>query len=106
MISIGVRDVFASRGAGCESYSSELSQYSFRQRDRFVALGISCGFGKGEAMEFSGTNRIWDMDYSLSCLFKKQLIGRVSILMNREDFFPHCCLVEFPSRFFIFTVEM
>ncbi|MBN7812421.1 TonB-dependent receptor [Algoriphagus sp. H41] len=57
IINLSVRDVFASRVTESESYSPEFSQYSFRQRGRFVTLGISYGFGKGEAMEFSGTKR-------------------------------------------------
>lgn len=28
--------------------------YDYRQRGRFVTFGISFGFSKGEAMEFSG----------------------------------------------------
>jgi outer membrane receptor protein involved in Fe transport len=57
IINLSVRDVFASRVTESESYSPEFSQYSFRQRGRFVTLGISYGFGKGEAMEFSGGKR-------------------------------------------------
>ncbi|GAB3217972.1 TonB-dependent receptor [Algoriphagus aestuariicola] len=57
IINLSVRDVFASRVTESESYSPEFSQYSFRQRGRFVTLGISYGFGKGEAMEFSGAKR-------------------------------------------------
>ncbi len=57
IINLSVRDVFASRVTESESYSPDFSQYSFRQRGRFVTLGISYGFGKGEAMEFSGAKR-------------------------------------------------
>jgi outer membrane receptor protein involved in Fe transport len=57
IINLSVRDVFASRVTESGSYSPEFSQYSFRQRGRFITLGISYGFGKGEAMEFSGGKR-------------------------------------------------
>ncbi|WCO03403.1 hypothetical protein [Psychroserpens ponticola] len=36
-------------------YSDET--YSFDQRGRFITLGISYGFGKGEAMTYSGGRR-------------------------------------------------
>lgn len=55
--SLSIRDVFAS-----SRYQSITNQVSFlrtsdSQRGRFVTLGISFGFGKGEAMEFSGHKR-------------------------------------------------
>lgn len=52
--SLSVRDVFASRKR--ESITDEINFYkmSNSQRGRFVTLGLSFGFGKGEAMEFSG----------------------------------------------------
>lgn len=57
IINLSVRDAFASRVTETLSYSSDFSQYSYRKRGRFVTLGISFGFGKGEAMEFSGAKR-------------------------------------------------
>lgn len=55
--SLSVRDVFASRNR--ESVIDELNFYtnSHSQRGRFIAFGLSFGFGKGEAMEFSSKKR-------------------------------------------------
>lgn len=54
VLSLSIRDVFASRTR--ESITNQTTFYSrdFRQQGRFVTFGISFGFGKGEAMEFSG----------------------------------------------------
>lgn len=54
---LGVRDVFASRIQ--ENYVNQptFETYSFRQRGRFITFGISYGFGKGEAMTYSGRRR-------------------------------------------------
>jgi outer membrane receptor protein involved in Fe transport len=57
IINLSVRDVFASR-----NFESEISQpsfyiYDYRQQGRFISLGVSYGFGKGEAMEFSSQKR-------------------------------------------------
>jgi outer membrane receptor for ferrienterochelin and colicin len=54
IVNLSVRDVFASRIR--ESITSQPGFYlrDFSQQGRFVTLGISFGFGKGEAMEFSG----------------------------------------------------
>lgn len=57
IINLSVRDAFASRIFENVIINSSFSQYDFRQRGRFVTLGFSFGFGKGEAMEFSGTKR-------------------------------------------------
>ncbi|SHO63319.1 outer membrane beta-barrel family protein [Algoriphagus zhangzhouensis] len=54
---LSVRDVFASRVQKNEIVSTDFSQYSYRLRGRFITFGVSFGFGKGEAMEFSGTRR-------------------------------------------------
>ena len=35
----------------------EFYLYSFEQRGRFITLGFSYGFGKGEAMTYSGRRR-------------------------------------------------
>ncbi|MFD0836191.1 TonB-dependent receptor domain-containing protein [Mariniflexile aquimaris] len=54
ILNLSVRDVFASRID--ESSTTQPTYYLFnsRQRGRFITFGISYGFGKGEAMEFSG----------------------------------------------------
>lgn len=57
ILNLSIRDVFASRIR--ESQTSQPNFYlrNFSQRGRFVTFGISFGFGKGEAMEFSGQKR-------------------------------------------------
>jgi outer membrane receptor protein involved in Fe transport len=57
VLNISVRDVFASRVRERVIDSDTTYQYSFSQRGRFVALGFSYGFGKGEAMSYSGGRR-------------------------------------------------
>ena len=54
---LSVRDMFASRIR--ESIADQPTFYraSKSQRGRFVSFGLSFGFGKGEAMEFSGQKR-------------------------------------------------
>lgn len=54
ILNLSVRDAFATRID--ESFSSQGDFFSLdsRKRGRFVTFGISYGFGKGEAMEFSG----------------------------------------------------
>ena len=57
VISVSVRDVFASRVRENETVQADFSTYSSGYRGRFMTLGFSYGFGKGEAMEFSGSKR-------------------------------------------------
>jgi outer membrane receptor protein involved in Fe transport len=57
VVSLSVRDVFASRIRESNTYQPDFYLYSFRQRGRFLAMGFSYGFGKGEAMEYSGQRR-------------------------------------------------
>ncbi len=59
VISLSVRDVFASRFRERVADRPALKFYSYDYgiRGRFIALGFSYGFGKGEAMEFSGRRR-------------------------------------------------
>jgi len=57
IINASVRDVFASRIFETVANQPDFNVYSFRQRGRFITLGVSYGFGKGEAMEFSGARR-------------------------------------------------
>jgi len=57
VINLSVRDVFASRIRESITEQPTFYLYSFRQRGRFITAGFSFGFGKGEAMEFSGHKR-------------------------------------------------
>ncbi|MDO6519184.1 outer membrane beta-barrel family protein [Zobellia uliginosa] len=57
VVNIGVRDAFASRVNETETIQEDFSSYSRRQRGRFITFGFSYGFGKGEAMEYSGRRR-------------------------------------------------
>ena len=54
ILNLSVRDVFASRIDESVTTQPSFNLYNFRQRGRFITVGISYGFGKGEAMEFSG----------------------------------------------------
>lgn len=57
ILNISIRDVFASRIDERVTTQSEFYLYNKRSRGRFITFGISYGFGKGEAMEFSGQRR-------------------------------------------------
>ena len=57
VLNFSVRDLFASRIRESVTSQDDFYTYSFRQRGRFITLGFSYGFGKGEAMEFSGARR-------------------------------------------------
>jgi len=57
IVSAGVRDVFASRRFIREVSQPTFSNFSESFRGRFYTLGVSYGFGKGEAMEFTGGRR-------------------------------------------------
>ncbi len=57
VLNLSIRDVFASRRRESEIKQSEFYLYNHRQRGRFITFGFSYGFGKGEAMEFSGQKR-------------------------------------------------
>ncbi|WP_200974540.1 outer membrane beta-barrel family protein [Echinicola sp. 20G] len=62
IINFSIRDVFASRIMETETIQTgsavpDFYTYNYRMRGRFISLGISFGFGKGEAMEFSGQKR-------------------------------------------------
>ncbi|SEQ22908.1 outer membrane beta-barrel family protein [Neolewinella agarilytica] len=56
-VSFSVRDVFASRIQESVIDQAEVFQYSRRLRGRFITLGFSYGFGKGETMEYLGQRR-------------------------------------------------
>ena len=55
--SLGGRDVFASRVRQTTIDSDDFFTFSRSQRGRFVTLGFSYGFGKGDAIEYSGNRR-------------------------------------------------
>ena len=57
IVNIGVRDAFSSRIYERFVNQPTFETYNFRQRGRFVTFGISYGFGKGEAMTYSGGRR-------------------------------------------------
>ena len=57
ILNLSIRDVFASRFRESETTQNDFFVYSRSQRGRFITFGISYGFGKGEAMEFSGHKR-------------------------------------------------
>lgn len=57
VINLGVRDIFASRIQESVIERSNFYLYDFGRRGRFVTLGFSYGFGKGEAMTYSGGRR-------------------------------------------------
>ena len=54
ILNLSVRDVFASRIFEAETVQPNFDLYDYRLRGRFITVGVSFGFGKGEAMEFSG----------------------------------------------------
>ncbi len=57
VLNLSIRDIFASRIRESETNQADFYIYSHRQRGRFITFGFSYGFGKGEAMEFSGHKR-------------------------------------------------
>lgn len=57
VFNFSIRDIFASRIRESQTFQPEFYLYSRGQRGRFVTFGFSYGFGKGEAMEFSGQKR-------------------------------------------------
>ena len=57
VINLSVRDVFISRFRETIIQQDDFTAYSWGRRGRFITLGFSYGFGKGEAMEFSGQKR-------------------------------------------------
>lgn len=54
IFSLSVRDIFASRIREYVVDQGQNYTYSFEQRGRFLTFGVSFGFGKGEAMTYSG----------------------------------------------------
>ncbi|MDG1729742.1 MAG: TonB-dependent receptor [Algibacter sp.] len=57
ILNLSIRDVFASRINQTTTTQPNFFLFNSRQRGRFVTFGISYGFGKGEAMQFSGQRR-------------------------------------------------
>ncbi|MCB4799443.1 TonB-dependent receptor domain-containing protein [Neotamlana laminarinivorans] len=57
VFSFGVRDAFASRNFESFTNQDTFTNYSKNSRGRFLTFGFSYGFGKGEAMEYSGGKR-------------------------------------------------
>lgn len=57
VINFAIRDLFTSRIDQNESDNINNYQYSYSRRGRFFTLGFSYGFGKGEAMTYSGGRR-------------------------------------------------
>jgi outer membrane receptor protein involved in Fe transport len=57
VINLGVRDVFATRIQESVIDRPNFYVYDYGRRGRFVTLGFSYGFGKGEAMTYSGGRR-------------------------------------------------
>jgi hypothetical protein len=54
IVSASVRDLFATRIQETFTTQPDFYIYNWSRRGRFLTLGFSYGFGKGEAMEFSG----------------------------------------------------
>lgn len=57
VLNLSIRDLFASRISESQIAQADFEVYNRRQRGRFVAIGFSYGFGKGEAMQYSGQRR-------------------------------------------------
>ncbi len=57
VFNLSVRDVFASRIRESISEGDNFYSFSRRQLGRFISLGFSYGFGKGEAMTYGGGGR-------------------------------------------------
>lgn len=54
---LSIRDVFASRRRNSITNQDNFYRTSNSQSGRFITFGLSFGFGKGDAMEFSGQKR-------------------------------------------------
>lgn len=57
VLNLSVRDLFTSRVDESQIAQANYEVYNRRQRGTFIALGFSYGFGKGEAMQYSGQRR-------------------------------------------------
>ncbi len=54
VINFSIQDIFASRIRENTISQTDANVYNFSQRGRFITLGASYSFGKGEAMNYSG----------------------------------------------------
>jgi outer membrane receptor protein involved in Fe transport len=57
VVNLSVRDLFITRIQESLASQPDFNVYGWSRRGRFVTLGFSYGFGKGEAMVFSGGRR-------------------------------------------------
>ena len=57
VIDLSVRDIFETRIRESVIDQPEFYLYTYNTRGRFFTLGLSYGFGKGEAMTYSGSRR-------------------------------------------------
>lgn len=57
VFNFSIRDIFASRIRQNTIDNQNFYSYSWSRRGRFITLGFSYGFGKGEAMYYSGRRR-------------------------------------------------
>jgi hypothetical protein len=57
VFNFSIRDVFASRFRQTIVDQTDFYTLSESRRGRFITLGFSYGFGKGEAMQYSGNRR-------------------------------------------------
>ncbi|GGH77231.1 outer membrane beta-barrel family protein [Phaeocystidibacter marisrubri] len=57
VMNLGVQDIFATRVRETTINQPNYYMYNFSQRGTFLTFGISYGFGKGEAMSYSGGGR-------------------------------------------------
>jgi len=57
VFNFSIRDIFASRVRQNTIDNEDFYLYSWSRRGRFITLGFSYGFGKGEAMYYSGRRR-------------------------------------------------
>jgi outer membrane receptor protein involved in Fe transport len=54
VVNLAVRDIFASRIRETFVNQANFSSYTYNLRGRFITLGFSYSFGKGEAMSYTG----------------------------------------------------
>ncbi|MEM8508827.1 MAG: hypothetical protein AAF717_13405, partial [Bacteroidota bacterium] len=57
VLNFSVRDAFASRIRENQIVQNDFEVFNRSFRARFVSLGFSYGFGKGEAMQYAGNKR-------------------------------------------------
>ncbi|MEM1358613.1 MAG: outer membrane beta-barrel family protein, partial [Bacteroidota bacterium] len=58
VVSLSVRDLFASRRFQSTRESADFLQFGTSRRGRFLLVGVSYAFGDGEAMEFGGAKQL------------------------------------------------